>query len=173
WEQSPWTSHGLAPWLWVAAAAVVAAIVRLVRGMLRSASAGAAGGMGGVAAGDGYIQPGGRDVAGVAVYSAFVLPRAVSVGGTSFWNSLATMSARRFVMCGGVASAGIAIVWSDYATAWTPLWPHAIPIVATLGGVLLALAIMPRLRTVGALCGIAGLVLFASEIRYLPKRQNS
>src|SRR5262249_2891059 len=79
------------------------------------------------AAAYGYIQPVRMNVLGLPFYSALLLPFVFQVVGTSFWNSLATMSARRFVMCGGVASAGIAIVWSDYATAWTPLWPHAIP----------------------------------------------
>jgi hypothetical protein len=173
WETSPWRLYGLAPWLWLTTGAVIAAIVRVVRGSLRDVAAMVSFALIIPFAIYCYFQPVLWAALGQPYYAALLLPFVFLAIGALFFSGIEAIGARRFAVYCGLAAAGIATVWGDYASAWTPLWPHAIPLVVMVGGGLLALALMPGMRAWGILCGIGGIVLFASETRYLPRGQST
>ena len=179
WYLSPWTTHGLVPWLWITIITAVLAILmlplhwcRLARGrsiaLIFSAQLLLA--LTFLA----YLQFKMREpVLGLPYYASYLLPFVFLTIGVTFWQGVETLSGQAWSALCVLTVLISGAIWGDYSQVLLPAWPHALVPAAVVGTGALVLALALSHRSVGILAGIIGFACLTAETRFTPRRQIS
>src|SRR5262249_34590525 len=143
--REPWSTFGLSPWLWFTGVAAAIAAITVVRRLRKQTDEQSIPGV--LFAAElwfavalfAYLQFGRHfAVLGTPYYASMLLPAVFLVIGSLFWKNAEQISGTTYAWSCGIAAAAFALIWSDYAGSWTPMWPQAIVPAAAAGVAMLA-----------------------------------